>query len=215
MELGAIGCQIRTGQPRTWMRRRLSGRLAALAAPLLFVQIAAAQQAAAPAEPDPAPAQSGAKPEAPGVFESIGRWMDQSAAGFRAHVAGARDSLDDLNQRAAAAGRTIGNTAVEAGKNVVGAGMAAADVTRDAVGAVARLPATRVVRGRERCEVAPNGAPDCLAAAQALCRKQGYSTGKSLDFTSSEYCPPTATLSRRQAEDACITETFISRAMCQ
>ena len=43
--------------------------------------------------------------------------------------------------------------------------------------------------GRERCANAPNGAPDCVAAAEALCRKHGFTSGKSMDFTSAEECP--------------------------
>ena len=78
-----------------------------------------------------------------------------------------------------------------------------------------KLPLSRVVVGRERCAVAPNGAPDCLAAAETLCRKQGYSSGKSMDFTSAEQCPPRVMLGGRQTEGDCTTVTFISRAMCQ
>ena len=80
---------------------------------------------------------------------------------------------------------------------------------------VAKLPLSRVITGRERCAVAPNGAPDCLAAAETLCRKQGYSSGKSMDFTSAEQCPPRVYLSGRQSESDCTTVTFISLAMCQ
>jgi hypothetical protein len=149
------------------------------------------------------------------LLESIGRWFDQSTAGFRSHLEGANRSFDDLNQRAATTSKNIGETAVEVSKNAVGAGINAADVTKDALGTVAKLPLTRVVNGRERCQRAPNGAPDCLAAAEALCRKQGYSTGKSVDFTSAEECPPKVLLSGRQTEEACTTVTFISRAMCQ
>jgi hypothetical protein len=180
---------------------------------LLLAPVAVAQQSDPPAEPNPAPVQS--TNPSPGLFESIGRWFDQGTAGFRSHVRGAQESFNDLNQRAAATSKNIGNTAVEAGKNAIGAGVTAADATKDALGAVAKLPATRVVAGRERCQLAPNGAPDCLAAAEALCRKQGYSTGKSLDFTSAEHCPPAVALSSRQAEGECVTVTFISRAMCQ
>jgi hypothetical protein len=194
-------------------RGRLAGHVAAVVAPLLLVQIAAAQQSAPPAEPNPPQVHSTS--QSPGLFESIGRWFDQGTAGFRSHVLGAQESFNDLNQRAAATSKNISNTAVEAGKNAIGAGVTAADATKDALGVVAKLPTTRVVRGRERCQQAPNGAPDCVAAAEALCRKQGYSTGKSLDFTSAEHCPPKVMLSSRQAEDECITVTFISRAMCQ
>jgi hypothetical protein len=80
---------------------------------------------------------------------------------------------------------------------------------------VVKLPATRIMKGNERCTVAPNGAPDCIAAAEALCRKHGFSSGKSLEFTSAEECPARVHLSGRQSEADCRTVTFISRAMCQ
>ena len=63
--------------------------------------------------------------------------------------------------------------------------------------------------------VAPNGAPDCLAAAEALCRKHGFASGKSMDSTSAEECPTRVLLSGRQPGVECPTVTFISRAMCQ
>jgi hypothetical protein len=63
--------------------------------------------------------------------------------------------------------------------------------------------------------VAPNGAPDCIVAAQELCRKHGFSTGKSMDFTSAEECPAKVYLPGRQTAADCTTVTFISRAMCQ
>jgi hypothetical protein len=190
------------------------GCLAALVAPLLIAQVALAQQSIEPPEPNP-PAAAAPATEARGLFEAIGRWVDQGATNFRTHMLGAKGSFDELNQRAAATSKNIGDTAYEVSKNAVGAGMSAADVTRDAVGAVARLPMTRVVIGRERCALAPNGAPDCLAAAETLCRKQGFTTGKSLDFTSAESCPVRTWLGGRETEEECATVTFISRAMCQ
>src|SRR5690349_11889936 len=66
--------------------------------------------------------------------------------------------------------------------------------------------------GRERCIAAPNGAPDCVSAAEALCRKHGFTSGKSMDFTSAEECPVRTLLGQNEE---CTTVTFISRAMCQ
>jgi hypothetical protein len=71
-----------------------------------------------------------------------------------------------------------------------------------------------MMSGRERCATAPNGAPDCVSAAEALCRKRGFSTGQSMDFTSAEECP-VKTLVGEASRDQCTTVTFISRAMCQ
>jgi len=150
-----------------------------------------------------------------GFLEAVGRWFDQSSANFRSHLQGANRSVDELNQRAAATTRNLGETAVGVSKNAVDAGIAAADVTKDAVGTVAKLPLTRVITGRERCELAPNGAPDCGSAAELLCRKRGFSTGTSMDFTSAEQCNARAMLAGRENEADCRTVTFISRAMCQ
>ncbi len=197
--------------------------LAAAAAPLLVAVAFAQQQPAASltAEPPAVPMQ--AQPEPPaqmkppsrGLIESIGRWFGEGTAGFRSHVDGARHRFDELNENASGTTKRIGNTAIEVGKGAVDAGVAAAGVTRDAVGTVARLPMTRVVNGRERCATAPNGAPDCQAAANVMCRKQGYETGKSMEFTSAERCSPRVLLSGRQSDSDCATVTFISRAVCQ
>ena len=201
---------------RPWGRPAGLG-LAALAGSLLLAQLSFAQQQPAQETPPDAPAPPAVQPmnESRGLFESIGRWFDQGTAGFRSHVSVARDRFGDLNEKAAATTRNLGDTAVGVGKNAVEAGVAAADATKDAVSVVAKLPLSRVITGRERCAVAPNGAPDCLAAAETLCRKQGYSSGKSMDFTSAEQCPPRVYLSGRQSESDCTTVTFISRAMCQ
>jgi len=199
--------------------RWAAGCLVALAVPLLIAQTAVAQEAV----PQPAPQEQTAQPPAPmqlkseprGLFDAIGRWFDEGTAGFRSHVAGARTSFDEFNQRAEETRKNIGDTATTMSRNAVGAGVTAADATRDAVGAVAKLPMSRIVQGRERCVTAPNGAPDCLAAAETLCRKQGFATGKSVDFTSAESCPVKAWLGDKQSDGECRTVTFISKAMCQ
>ncbi|MBN8937552.1 MAG: hypothetical protein J0I13_15015 [Rhizobiales bacterium] len=136
----------------------------------------------------------------PGLFEAIGRWVDRGVTDFRDHMRGAKRQMDDLNGEAAANSKDFGSKAAEAGKN-------AAD-------AMTKLPTARMIDGRERCAIAPNGAPDCLAAAEALCRKHGYASGKSMDFTSAEECP-VKTLLGQQSRQECKTVTFISRAMCQ
>jgi hypothetical protein len=150
-----------------------------------------------------APASSRAQPQPeqkPGLFEAFGRWFDQGAANFRSSILGAKQKIDNLGDEAAANSRNLGEKAAE--------------VTRGAADAVAKLPVARVMSGRENCTVAPNGAPDCIAAAEALCRKHGYSTGKSMDFTSAEECPPRVLLGQ-QSRAECTNVTFISRALCQ
>ncbi len=186
--------------------RTRSGALACLAASLLllFAEAAAAQDSQR--APDPSPPAPAAQP---GVIESIGRFFEQGAANFRAHLSGAKERLDKLGDEAAANQKDFGEKAAAVGKG-------AADVTKSAVDAMVKLPTARVVNGRETCVLAPNGAPDCVTAAEALCRKQGFASGKSMDFTSARQCPAKAWLGGREANDAeCTTVTFISRAMCQ
>jgi hypothetical protein len=185
---------------------RLRGwRWAALVAVAVFsagllAPAAVAQEAALPQPP--------VRKDNPGVFESIGRFFDRSATNFRDSLQGAKRRMDDLGDEAAANTRDMNEKAAAVGKG-------AAEVTKDAVDAVTFLPKSKVMSGRERCAIAPNGAPDCVAAAEQLCRKNGYATGKSMDFTSAEECPAKAFLNGQQGTQECYTVTFISRAMCQ
>jgi len=126
----------------------------------------------------------------PGPFGLVIQFFEEGGAAFQNHLKRARTRFDELDEQAR-----------ETGKG--------------AVDAVSRLPNTRVLRGRERCLVAGNGAPDCIAAAEKLCRERGFSTGRSVDFTEAETCPPSAWASGRLERTACTTTTFITRAVCQ
>src|SRR5687768_10585653 len=153
--------------------------LLALGAPGASAQDGGAALPTIPAQADRMSAPSRAHPQAgedhPGVFESIGRWLDESARNFREQLRGAKARVDDLNERAAANRREMNERAEEMRKG-------AAEATIGVVEAVAKLPGARAMSGRERCAIAPNGAPDCIAAAEALCRKHGFTSGKSIDF---------------------------------
>jgi hypothetical protein len=129
----------------------------------------------------------GQPPEDPGFFGGIANWFD---ATFKN------------------AGKGVANFGHEAGV----AAKTTVDATKDAAGAVARLPGTRVVTGHAKCRNAPNGAPDCLSAAMEVCKTKGFEGGKSLDMTTAEVCPAKALLSGRSE---CRDETFVSRALCQ
>jgi hypothetical protein len=100
-----------------------------------------------------------------------------------------------------------------------GATDAAGEVARgvgDAAGTVARLPLTNVVSGKEMCVNAPNGAPDCAAASEAMCRAKGFQRGASLDITSAYRCPAAFWAERREPNDKeCVNESFVSKAACQ
>lgn len=97
-------------------------------------------------------------------------------------------------------------------------------LAKDAIDAVKRLPSSvalpqlpsAMVTERERCVAAANGAPDCLAATEVLCRSKGFKTGNSLDIQSAQRCKAHVWLSGRPAEaDDCTTESFVTRAMCR
>jgi hypothetical protein len=166
---------------------------------LLTAPVALAQErpiSSPQAEATPAPPV-----EKPGLFGSIGRWLDEGAARIRGQLRNAKAHADRLGDQAAADRRAFDKNAAQAAK-------AAAET-------VAKISVARPVDGHERCAVAPNGAPDCLDAAEKLCRKHGFASGKSLEFTSAEECPARTVLAGRRSGADCTTVTFISRAMCQ
>jgi len=189
----------------SWTKIEIRRRVvpACLAAGLMLAPCALAQDAA----PPPAPPQ-----QKPGVFESIGRWFDNGASNFRDHLRGAKRRMDELGDDAAANNKAISDQAAKMGQGAADVGKGAADATVNAMGAVAKLPTARMMSGRERCIAAPNGAPDCVSAAETLCRKHGFTSGKSMDFTSAEECPVKTLIGQ---SNECTTVTFISRAMCQ
>ena len=164
----------------------------ALALALFSSQDALAQQAPPPSEP---PARSETKPD---FLGSIGRWFDESFAKIGSSFKDARSGVDNFNREAGIAAKST------------------ADAAKDAADAVVKLPNAKVVRGHQNCVAAPNGAPDCIAAATALCKASGFGTGKSIDITSAEECPTQVMLGRRAAEPGeCRTVNFVSRALCQ
>jgi hypothetical protein len=147
--------------------------------------------------------------EQPGVLESIARWLERGLSSITGGLGNAKNNIDSLGEKAATAGRTIGEKATEAGKS-------AADATKGAVDEVMKLPATRMVQGHVRCDISPNGAPDCRSAALSLCASKGFSKGTSVDFVAAEKCPPAVWMQRRKPEPGeCVTETFVTRALCQ
>jgi hypothetical protein len=139
---------------------------------------------------DPAAAsEQSAQAREPGFLDALWRFVDESVGG-----------LGSPAPKDAAPG-----PAQEAG-----------DALKDAATTVARLPGTGVVTGRERCESAANGGPDCRTAAENVCRSKGYRAGRSLDVQAAERCPAHVYISGRPpAPGECRTETFVTRAVCQ
>ena len=137
----------------------------------------------------------------PGFFESIGRWFDRQADSFKSTFGGARSTVEEFGHEAGVAASKTVDSAKHAAK--------------DAADAVGRLPSARLVSGYEKCRIAPNGAPDCGAAADAICRTKGFKSGSSVDMTTAEVCPPKVYLAGRTSGPGCHTETFVSSALCR
>jgi hypothetical protein len=160
---------------------------------LLLAFVTFAQDAATQTEPTaPPPAVQTPDPNyKPGFIEAFGRWLQEGRAKFDSQMKGAREKFGEFHNKAK-------------------------ENAKEAVGAIAGLPNARAMNGHERCEVAPNGAPDCRNAANTICRGKGFQTGKILDSTSEEKCPARVFLSgRTPAAGECKTETFVTRAVCQ
>jgi hypothetical protein len=130
----------------------------------------------------------------PGFFGAIDRWFDQTASTINQGARSMRERFQNLGHEA---------------------GVAAQTTVDNAADAVGRLPNARMMGGHEKCETAPNGAPDCIAAAYAICKAKGFNTGKSVDMTTAEVCPAQVYLAGRNSGPGCHTETFVSRALCQ
>jgi hypothetical protein len=148
-----------------------------------------------------AAAQEGRSPprerEDLGLFGNIGRWFDEQGEKFGSTFKDAGKGVENFGREAGIAAKST----------VTGA--------KDAADAMARIPGTRVISGHVKCTNAPNGAPDCVAAANSVCKAKGFESGKSLDMTTSVVCPPKVLLSGSRAGAECKDETFVSRALCQ
>jgi len=168
------------------------------------------QTQASPAQPQPAAAPPQlapqAEPAAPvpppkkeGFFDALGKWWDQSAADFDANLKKMKSDIEAANERNAKALRE--------------ATQGAATATKEATEALSKLPVTRVVEGRERCALAPNGSPDCGPAAEQICKAKGFKTGQSANIESARKCSARALLTRNEQD--CTNETIVTRAACQ
>src|SRR5262249_31619121 len=128
---------------------------------------AAPFQAPGPAPTQP-PAEAGSGSASapafqPGLIDALGRWFEEGANKVKSGVHGAQEKVDQLGSKAR-------------------------EAAKEATGTVSTLPNARPVTARERCAPAANGAPDCQAAAVALCRGKGFQTGKSLDTQTEQKC---------------------------
>ena len=164
-------------------------RLCMFAATLVLISaLAAAQDEAAPSQK--------AK-DSGGFLAAVSRWFEEQTANMGSSFKDARKKVENFSSAAGDAAKTT------------------VDGAKDAAGAVVRIPAARAVSGHEKCQPAPNGAPDCVAAANTMCKAKGFELGKSLDMTTAEVCPPKVYMSGRSTGPECTTETFVSRVLCQ
>lgn len=154
---------------------------------MLVSALAAAQEQ--PPAPHP--------PQRSGLFGSVSRWFDEQATHLHSTFKDAGRRVENFGRDASLAARDTAQGA------------------RDAADVVVRIPNTRVVSGHAKCLIAPNGAPDCVAAANAVCQAKGFESGKSVDMTTAEICPPKVYMAGRSSGRECTTETFVSRALCQ
>lgn len=192
---------------------------------------APAAAAAAPSPPVTAlPAIPPQPPPAnrPGFFHQLKVWWDDSIAFFDRGIKDTRGNVEDLNKKSSDAAKGAAATAQGAMKSAVdvtkdaaavtqGAMKSAVDATKGAATVIVRLPNTRVVEVHERCETAPNGAPDCAAAATNACRGKGFNTGQPLDVRTAEKCDTTPAWQAGQSpgKGECPAESVITRAVCQ
>jgi hypothetical protein len=204
---------VRRGRGRC--RGVISGAFAALCLFGLGAGFAAAQ-GATPQPAQQAPESAPAAPaENPGLVNTFGQWMQR---GVSSMGAGFGSVVGKLGGQANTAAKGAADAATTFSKGAADAAKGAADAARDTATTVTKLPASGVIAGRERCMLAPNGAPDCRVAAEAMCRAKGYNSGTSVDFETSEKCPPSYRVtSRVNAEDAsvCTMEHFVTKALCQ
>ena len=210
-----------------------SGLLAACAAAWLFAHPSFAQepqqqppQQQVPADAPPSEQiQQPAPPRKPdGFFDALGRWsrdfkakVDEANAKWRASVeetnAKLKASTDETNAKLKqsvdennAKWRELSERSGKAAKEAAAAQKEAADAFKN-------LANTRVIEGRQVCEPAANGSPDCQAAAEVICKGKGFAIGKSADITTTRKCSARAILQRDESQ--CRTETVVIKAACQ
>jgi hypothetical protein len=199
----------------------------------LTIAVAAAQQAApppgqgqqqqmiiqprlAPAEPAPAAAEpppaEAVPANRPGFLDALGRWVEDSANAAKSGLDNARTVLGGLGGQAGGAAKDAADAASGAAQGVTSA---AAGAAKGAADVVTRPLTSRFANGRERCIIAPNGAPDCRVAAERLCKNAGYTGGSSVDMQSAEKCPTRVYLTGVKKPTDCTMEHYVTRAMCQ
>lgn len=190
--------------------------------PSVTVPVAPAPAGERPAVPPPAAVEAPARRENPGLINEIGKLFERRP-----------DLFPALKLPLPAVGGTdvVGSDAGESlpgyvppssnSLNPAPPSLPSSSTTpSSAVSPSQSLPDLKVPsfeKGREKCPVAENGAADCKAAADTLCRSKGYRQGKSTDSDATQRCSAEALLlsGRKSGPGACRTEYFVTRAWCQ
>jgi hypothetical protein len=187
------------------------------------------QEAPLPPQPQDAP------PRPEGFFDALNKWsrdfkakIDEANAKWKASVeqtnaklkasadetnAKLKASVEESNARWKASVEENNARWRELNQRTEKAAKQAAAAQKEAADAFKNLANTRVIEGRQVCETAPNGSPDCQAAAEVICKGKGFATGKSADITTARKCSARALLQRDESE--CRTETVVIKAACQ
>lgn len=140
-------------------------------------------------------APQAAPPSNPGLIEEFGKLLQNSASGLSSTWKGSQQTIDAIGSGAQGA--------------VSGAAKGATD-------ALISTTTQTMVKGRAACPVAGNGAPDCRAASEQLCKAKGFKSGSSVDIETAETCNPKIYISGRTgAPGECKTQNFVTRAVCQ
>jgi hypothetical protein len=183
-------------------RSSTSARVAVLVAALLLGPIGGAlsQEGAASEAPaaqlapqlptDAPPAETSPPPPAAAPSSSRPGLIDALGGLLRDSADGVSSSLKDTHQRIQ-------------------------DLNKGTLDTLTSIPVTGFASGRSRCPRSANGAPDCYAATEKLCKDKGYSAGRSLDTETAETCNPRIYLPGYKRKDGdCKVETFVTRAAC-
>jgi len=160
----------------------------------------ATQQAPSTSPPDNSLPQQPPASFKPGFLHQLGEWWDQGFGDFNNKMKNAKDRLDDLGSSQPARDATT----------------ATKDALKNAADAVVHLPTTRMFELHDKCQLAPNGAPDCPTAAANACRGKGFSAGKPMGISTSQVCSPAVLMSGRvPGPGDCHDETYILGVVCQ
>jgi len=145
---------------------------------------------------DPPPSAVPARPAQPGLFGTVGRWMDDSIGNMTSGWNNARSAIGGWTGQAGEAAKGAAGAAKNAAANI-------------------GLSPTVIVTGHTRCVPSATGGPDCALAAELLCRSKKYSGGTSLHIQSEQKCPVWGWISGQKPVGKCGTETYVTSAMCR